>query len=133
MAGVLVSTVWHTGTRSLIRTLGGPCYEIKRLHCSTEAVRHAQYYEYDRVVTTYRDPLETAKSWARRAPHWRYDKWRYQWDCYLKILPFAEVIKIEDLDCTVGDDDDKPYNGTPPASEVDYVYKLLEESKWLQL
>lgn len=82
---LIISTIWHTGTNSLIDMLGlDPALktiEWDQIHCSAETVELAKEHE---VHTTYRDPFEVAVSWANRglvhrAPGRIDMRWYHQW------------------------------------------------------
>lgn len=91
----LVSTVWHSGTHSLIEDLGGG----ELLHCSPDALHKAKSGDYE-VWTTWRDPHRVAASWFNRgrwgSRQWE-RRWRSQWECYHKIKHYATVVPVEAL------------------------------------
>jgi hypothetical protein len=113
---ILVSTVWHSGTHSLVSMLGIPNEEMKWLHCCREAVELAESGQFERVITTYRDPVDVGISWCKRG-EFRPDIWREQWTAYNQIVPHAVVYSVESLDRKLNS---HPYEAEtyPPVAEI---------------
>lgn len=120
---ILVSTVWHSGTHSLVDWLDVEPQEIKWLHCCPEAVQLAQSDDY-RCITTYRNPRDIAISWARRGD-FRPDVWREQWSSYRDIIPFAEVIPVTRFEKRLGSYD-KQGDFKPPESEIEFAFECIK-------
>ncbi len=120
---ILVTTVWHTGTHSLVDWLNVEPQEIRWLHCCNEAVELAKSGNY-KVVTTYRDPAETALSWAKRG-NFPSDVWREQWTAYKDIYPLAEVIPVTELRQRLNRHPDKP-GSDPPKEDIEFALDCIK-------
>jgi len=122
---ILVTTVWHTGTHSLVDMLGVPTKELKWLHCCDEALKLAKSGNCDRVVTTFREPADTALSWAKRKFPFRSRQWREQWAAYSKIVPYAEVYPVDTLDQRLNSDLRVP-SCAPPKEDIDFAESCIK-------
>lgn len=104
---ILLSTIWHTGTHSAAHHFFGDWQEKLRtgelvwIHCSPLALEMANRVDNTgvpsvKVLTTYRDPVKVAQSWARRGS-FSVDTWCEQWDMWGQIIPKAEVHSVDEL------------------------------------
>lgn len=96
---LLISTVYHTGTHSLVDHLGLDPKEKQRswdwIHCCQDVIDKADQYD---IHTTFRDPYEVAISWANRRDITQGErKWREQWRCWAELVPIATIYPVEDL------------------------------------
>lgn len=90
----VLMTIWHTGTNYLMQKL-----DVDQMHCSPENIEKAKDRE---IITTYRDPLEVAASWANRYGKEKpigeqkelEKEWFKQWDCWHQILDRAKVYNV---------------------------------------
>lgn len=102
---ILVTTIWHTGTHSLLETFEDHARrkqagEIIQCHCNGYAIRHADFA--DEIVMTYRNPLRTAASWINRGrlpkAGFQIDRtWREHWRIWAELIPRARVVSVNDL------------------------------------
>jgi len=122
---IFITTVWHSGTHSLIDHIGKP-YE--QIHSSFEALEVVKKGDHE-AWTTYRDPHRVAASWLNRG-RWGADiwlnRWYDQWKYYHLIRPYAHCIPVEDLNCKVSTSDDKTgLHGSLDAGEYGKFYKAF--------
>lgn len=99
---ILITTVFHSGTHSLIKDLALPAGEWIDKHCCPKAVEMAQSGRYE-VHTTYRDPYRVAASWLNRDRLKDADYWFRQWGAYSQIVPMATVHKPVSRENTFSD------------------------------
>lgn len=103
---ILVTTIWHTGTHSLMETFEDherrkQSGEIRQVHCNSEALKLID--RADEIVMTYRSPMRVAASWVNRgrlpkAPFQRDRTWNEQWRIYAEIAPrAARIVSVDDL------------------------------------
>ena len=104
--------------------LGIPSEEMKWLHCCPEAAELAKSGQFERVITTYRDPVDVADSWCKRRA-FRADIWREQWTAYAEIVPLADVYPVESLDRRLACHPEEPKE-SPPWDEILFA---IEKSK----
>lgn len=128
---IYVTTVWHSGTHSLIKHLGlEPALKDKtwiQLHCNWKMVEVAESGEGE-IYTTWRDPREVAESWCKRKNPFPTDKWRLQWDAYAKIAPRSIVIPVTELGHCLNSD---PRAATciAPELDIEYAYLTVEDQR----
>jgi len=102
MNEVFLCTIWHTGTKYFKKGLEDR-YRVAYSHFNKRVIE--QIKSYDKVFTTYRDPLRVAASWANRG-HFTGKKnlsvvsgnWIEQWECYGECLKLNPMV----LDFTKG-------------------------------
>jgi hypothetical protein len=102
--------------------------EIKWIHCCPEAVKLAKSGDYERVLTTYRDPEQVALSWAKRRFPFKTKVWRAQWLSYIDILPYAEVIPVSGLNARLNSDLRAPCC-VPPREDIEFALNLTAEAQ----
>lgn len=64
---ILLSTVWHTGSEYVRKELRAEGHNVTFQHC--EAHLHQllkRKKDFDRIITTFRDPMQVGASWANR-------------------------------------------------------------------
>lgn len=112
---ILVSTVWHSGTHSLVESLEG---EAIWVHCSPEAIEMAKSGGYE-VYTTDRNPYRVAASWYNRGRWGRKTwetRWRSQWESYRDIRKFATIVPIDEIPERLND-----------HADTEGMHKLLDD------
>lgn len=129
---ILVTTVWHSGTHSLMATLD----DYFMQHCCPAAVERAKSGEYSQVLTTYRDPKRVAASWANRGrindQRWD-EKWRIQWTCYGLIRPHAEVVPVDVLAGRENSVEDRTgLHAALDAGDMDKYWSIIDRD-WIEL
>ena len=96
---VYLCTIWHTGTKYFKAGLEKP-YRVSYSHFNHSVLK--QIPHYDKVFTTYRDPLRVAASWGNRHKDFKkpnlIKQWTMQWECYREALKLNPMI----LDFTQG-------------------------------
>ena len=138
---ILLTTVKHSGTNSLKALIGG---DVELRHCSDDIWQDLD--KYDSIVTTYRDPLRVAASWANRGLFSEHDHlmertWRAQWRNWVRIYPLARVYPVDEMGIRLNRHDDikglhkalddgdiKTYYRQVPINEIDYVLNLTREA-----
>ena len=130
---ILVSTVWHSGTNSLINQLGFDPKQyqdkdekngLKVFHCCDDATTLAKSGKYN-VYTTQRSPADVGKSWGKRRNRFRDDVWKTQWENYVKILPLATVVPVEEMSERLNASNESS-RFTVPQESIDWAVELLE-------
>jgi len=148
---ILVSTVWHTGTHSLVKHRWGDAHgaylndEIRWLHC-IESVKDLLPVT-TKAVTTYRQPERVAAAWINRnkkQPCFSSSNetgWMEQWRIWAKIIvPMAEVVSVNDLPVKIAGcedrwqlhqyieaDDWKSYYEIVPKWAVEYAQNYVDQ------
>lgn len=94
---VLLSTVWHTGSESMRAILSEADHNVTFCHCDGEGLNKARDQQWDRIVTTYRDPAYTLASWANRYdmfdPYYQY-WWRACWAGWSSLIRMDDKVEI---------------------------------------
>jgi len=99
---ILVTTVWHSGTHSLVKDMGLDDKDKQvtwdMMHCCDSMVDASSDNE---MHITIRDPFHVAMSWANRGRIGLSDridrKWYLQWRCLSEIAPVATIHPVEEL------------------------------------
>lgn len=130
---VLLTTVWHTGTKYFREGLRRH-YHVNAQHIH----RGIKLDGYHKIYTTYRDPLRVAASWANRGhfhkanPELNHRKWVRQWSAYRELLEKEPVI----LDFSKGPIQDSIDFGLSPINsfgDVNNMHKALDDGDTKEL
>jgi len=94
---ILLTTVKHSGTHSLLEVLGKDNVELR--HCCPGIFEDIE--QWDSIATTYRDPYRIAASWANRGffkPDYPLGRtWYVQWENWHKVKPLATVYPVDEI------------------------------------
>ena len=99
MKDLFVSTIWHTGSHSVVEMLKeeDPGRRVVLHHCNKTAEAIARGGEHE-VITTFRDPYRIAASWINRDRLKTYPReWHTQWDHWSRIAPLAKIYRTDSL------------------------------------
>ena len=127
----LISTIEHSGTHSLIKTLG--LEGVPAEHCRPEVVEWAKSGKYE-VITAYRNPYSVAASWHNRKLFplgWESEiEWVEQWECWLEIAKVATIYKTEDLPVKLNQwhKDTHGLHKALSENDMNHYFKFVPES-----
>lgn len=98
---ILVCTVWHTGSNYVRDRLKRQGYNVIFQHCDEQIFSRIDDIDPAKIVTTLRDVLDTAASWANRYnmqdPMYRY-YWIMLWAGWERLLSYnPEIWLVEDF------------------------------------
>ena len=103
---ILITTVRHTGTHSLMAELNVDhskrSTEWDQFHCDLRIFELIKSGKFSEVHTTYRDPVEVAVSWLKRAKTPKVgdntrNSWSAQWLAWSEITHYARVHHMHEL------------------------------------
>ena len=130
MDNILLATIHRSFTNSVFAMLNENRDDVvTRLHVWPKGILAARTGDYDKIITTYRNPRDVAESWAKRSSAWRSGLWIAQWEAWAELVPMADKIyRVEDLDRKLGSFGyGVKRNAHVPEAEVKYAEGICRE------
>ena len=112
----MLSTVWHSGTHSAKAELRKKGIEAYMIHCCWDALMKLETDpRFTGIVSTRRDPLRVAASWANRGEAIDY-RWFEQWGVW------SEMIKKHDVEII------KPTERLNTSDDTLHLHRYLDDN-----